>query len=96
MGVAETRGKWDPAGIEVAHLATYDPDIIQDQLARHVSPRVAVDIVTHETGGRTYLVVTIREFEDSPLVCKKEGGVPGQKPHVVAGAVYVRPPLDGH
>ena len=90
VGVSEDQGRWVLSGISDAHLATYDPDIIINQVNAHISPHLDLDIVvvTHRDGKR-YLTLYGREFGDAPLVCKKNGP---QNSGIVEGRVYVRPP----
>jgi predicted HTH transcriptional regulator len=91
IGVREQGRTWGPTGISDADMATYDPDVVQDQVGRHVSPGVSLDLVLHtHQDKKRYLVIAVHEFADTPLVCKRDGG-PGNRLEVTAGAVYVRP-----
>lgn len=90
IGVAERSGQWELTGITPEHLATYDPDDVAAHVNAYVSPHADVDVVlvTH-SDGRDYLAIYIREFRDTPLVCKKNGP---DKSGIVQGRVYVRLP----
>jgi predicted HTH transcriptional regulator len=90
IGVAERSGRWELTGITPDHLSTYDPDDIAAHINAYASPHVDLDVVLvrhHE--GRDYLAIYVREFRDTPFVCKKNGP---DKSRIIAGRVYVRLP----
>lgn len=88
IGVAERGVLWDRTGISAEHLRTFDPDLISSQLGAHISPHVQLDVVlVCHSDGKEYLAIYIREFDRTPLVCKKNGP---DKSGIVEGRVYVR------
>jgi hypothetical protein len=90
IGASERGTSWELTGIKSEHLETYDVDIIIDVINKYASPNVDLDIVIVKYGnGAEFLAVQIREFNDTPIVCKKNGP---QGKNIVEGAVYVRPP----
>jgi hypothetical protein len=90
IGASERELTWDLNGIEPDHLKTYNVDIIIDVINKYASPNVDLDIVIIKYGnGVDFLAIQIREFNDTPIVCKKNGLI-GK--NIVEGAVYVRPP----
>jgi predicted HTH transcriptional regulator len=89
IGVAQRGDAWTLDGIGGDDLSTFDPDKMTDQINSFVSPHAAPTIVTHSRGDRRFLVVRVHEFDDTPLVCKKNGP---QGEGLQEGAVYVRPP----
>ncbi len=90
IGVAERGDSWDLTGVTAAHLATYDVDLITAHVNAYVSPHADVDVVVVDhRDGRQYLAIYVREFRDTPLVCKKNGP---DKSGIVEGKVYVRLP----
>jgi hypothetical protein len=82
------------AGINEQHLATYDVDLIIDQAHKYLSPHVRLDIVTVAHGeGKRYLAIQVREFDETPLVCKKNGPDKEKAAEPIReGAIYTRPP----
>jgi len=90
IGASERGTTWELTGVKPEHLETYDVDKIIDVINKYASPNVDLDIVIikHENGV-DFLAIQIREFNDTPIVCKKNG--PSGK-SIVEGAVYVRPP----
>ena len=89
IGVSQRDDAWALAGISQADLATYDVDVLTDQINAYVSPFADLDIVIVTHDGKHYLVVSCREFRDTPLVCKKNGP---NGSSIVEGRIYVRPP----
>jgi predicted HTH transcriptional regulator len=87
VGASEGRDKWELTGINEDDLSTYKVDTVVDQVNAHVSPHVDLTVATHKKDERTFLVIYVAQFRDTPLVCKKDGGR-----EVSEGTVYVRPP----
>lgn len=90
IGASERGQTWELTGITNEHLETYDPDIIVDVVNKYASPNVEMDIVLVKyRNDRDFLAIQIKEFEDTPVVCKRNGPTGGG---IIEGAVYVRPP----
>jgi predicted HTH transcriptional regulator len=87
IGVSERGPEWALDGISPAHLATYDVDVMLDQIHAHASP-VGVDVITHVRDSKTFLVISIHEFESDLVICRKDGPA-GEG--IEKGRVYVRP-----
>lgn len=93
VGVAERDDSWELTGIQQDHLDTFDCDEIIDQLAKYASPQIKVDIVLHDhDDGNRYLAFHVHQFNDSPVVCRKNSPDSVKtKDRLSAGDVYVRP-----
>lgn len=90
IGASEREQTWKLTGIVPDHLKTYNVDVIVDAINKYSSPNVDVDIViVKDESGVEFLAIRVKEFNGTPVVCKKNGG-PGK--NLVEGAVYVRPP----
>lgn len=90
IGASERGTTWELTGIKPEHLETYDVDNIIDFINKYSSPNVDLDIVViKHSNGADFLAIQIREFNDTPIVCKKNGPT-GKK--IMEGIVYVRPP----
>ena len=90
IGVAQRDDSWALTGIDSAHLGTYDLDLITAHVNAYVSPHADLDVVVVDhRDGHQYLALYVREFRDTPLVCKKNGP---DKSGIVEGKVYVRLP----
>ena len=89
IGASERGSTWELTGISAEHLATYDVDAILDRVNVFASPPVEIDVVTHRYGdGNTFLVFSIHEFSETPIVCRENG--PDRK-GLRGATVYVRP-----
>jgi predicted HTH transcriptional regulator len=90
IGASERGSTWGLTGVSGECLGTYDVDAVIDRVNAFASPPLELDIVTHCCeDGKTLLVLRVREFSETPIVCRKNG--PGGK-GLREGAVYVRPP----
>jgi predicted HTH transcriptional regulator len=87
IGVSQREDAWEPTGMTEADTKTYDVDKIVDQVNAYVSPQVDLTIVTHKKEDKTFLVIHVAQFRDTPLVCKKDHGK-----DLSAGTLYIRPP----
>lgn len=89
VGVSERSPSWELTGISDQDLATYDADNILSATNSFASPHVEMDIVVVKyNDGKRYLAIQVHEFEETPLVCKKNS----QSRALLEGAVYARPP----
>jgi hypothetical protein len=90
VGVAQRGDSWSLTGITSAHLLTYDVDRMTAHVNSYVSPHADLDVVVvQHRDGLEYLAIYVREFRDTPLVCKKNGP---DGSGIVRGKVYVRLP----
>ncbi len=90
IGASERGQAWDLTGISQEHLATYNVDSVTDVVNKYASPYIELDIVlVRYQNGNDFLAIQIREFDDTPIVCKKDGPT-GER--LFKGGVYVRPP----
>jgi hypothetical protein len=90
IGASEREQTWDLTGVTSEHLETYEVDVIIDTVNKYASPHIELDIaLVKYTNGRDFLAIQVREFFDTPVVCKRNGPT-GVGP--VQGCVYVRPP----
>jgi hypothetical protein len=89
IGASERNGQWQLPGITDVDLQTYDPDVILGQINAYVSPHANVRLVTvTHTNANRFLAVQIFEFDELPLVCKRNGP---DGEGIIEGGVYVRP-----
>jgi len=90
IGASERNQTWDLTGIMPEHLKTYKVDTIIDVTNKYASPYVKLDIcLVKYRNGYTFLAIYVKEFVDTPIVCKKDGNT-GEG--IIEGAVYIRPP----
>jgi predicted HTH transcriptional regulator len=84
IGVALENGQFAPTGVAAAHLASYDSDDVQAAINRHADPYVRTELHRVELDGKTFLAIVVHEFDEIPVVCKKDGLDLRQ------GAIYTR------
>jgi predicted HTH transcriptional regulator len=89
VGASERNASWDLTGVSDDHLATYAVDELTDRINRYASPPISVElVVVPYRGGARFLAIQVREFGETPIVCRRDGAVgSGLK----QGVVYVRP-----
>src|SRR5262249_28534567 len=76
IGVSQRGDHWDLTGIQAEHLATYDVDMVTDQINKYASPHVDTEVVVVKYLNKDFLVFQFHEFAEAPLVCKKNGAEP--------------------
>lgn len=90
IGASEREQTWELTGVTSEHLETYKVDVIIDTVNKYASPHIELDIaLVKYTNGRDFLAIQVREFIDTPVVCKRNGPTGSR---LVQGCVYVRPP----
>jgi predicted HTH transcriptional regulator len=87
IGVKECDNTWSCTGITDEQLNTYNPDDMVDHVNKYASPSIAFDVVKHtDKNHLEYLVIQAHEFEEKPVVCKKN-----YPDELRRGAFYIRP-----
>jgi len=85
IGVNCSPGIVDPVGLTRSQLGTWNYDDVASKLAEYADPSISFDLEVKECDGKNYVVLEIREFEQVPILCKKD------YPEVLRkGACYVR------
>ncbi len=84
IGVSERGDRFVPEGMAEEHSITYDSDQIQAAINRHADPYVRMELRRVEMDGKTFLAIIVHEFDEVPVVCKKDGV------DLREGAVYTR------
>jgi predicted HTH transcriptional regulator len=89
IGASERGESWNLTGILDEHLGSYDADELTDAINRFASPPIAVNLilVPYREGPR-FLALQVREFGETPIVCRRDGP-PGAQ--LKQGVLYVRP-----
>lgn len=74
IGIREIEGEIERQGISDEHLGTYNREIMLDQLSSYADPRIDIELepVEDEKNEKKYLVIIIKEFQDIPVICKKD------------------------
>lgn len=73
-------------GVDAKLRATYNVDIMRDQIKRYADPPIRFDVATvPDADGLEYIVITIASFERVPVVAQCDNGS-----DVFAGQIYYR------
>lgn len=85
IGVQDDGPSFSPVGLNDGDLATWSYDAVADGIAVYADPNVSFELQTPAHVGKNYITVEVREFEDIPVLCKRDfQGV------LRNGACYVR------
>ncbi len=72
-------------GLTDAQIATFSEEKIRDQLAEYADPYVSLRVsFPKDVDGKQYVVIEISQFEELPVICKKDGR------DVNRGVIYYR------
>jgi predicted HTH transcriptional regulator len=72
-------------GLDDQQVASYDVEIMRDQVARYADPHVIFSCeIVDDTDGRRFVVINVRPFDEIPVVCRRDGK------DVHAGTIYFR------
>jgi len=85
VGVEDEDGMPVPKGLTDEDLSTWIYDDVADSLSEYVDPNVSFDLKVIEYEGKQFVVLIVHEFEDLPILCKKD-----YSDVLRAGACYVR------
>lgn len=85
IGVDCNRNVVDRIGLTEPELGTWNYDDIADKLAEYADPSISFDLQHKECDGKHYAILEIKEFEQVPVLCKRD------YPDVLRkGACYLR------
>lgn len=89
IGVKETGNvgsRFVAEGITSTHKATYDYDIMKDQVAPYADPHIKFSIFIHTWEDKEFVFIEIEEFDDIPTICIRNN----QNADVFEGSIYFR------
>jgi len=86
IGVCEENGKFIARGIKEEHLTTYNQDDVQAFVNSYADPYVRIELHQVEDSKLKFLAIVIHEFEEVPVICRKDGG----NGTLRKGAIYTR------
>jgi predicted HTH transcriptional regulator len=72
-------------GITAEHLATYTEDHLASVVAEYADPYAKFAVDKADVDGNTYLIILVSEFDEIPVICKRDGACNLRK-----GAFYTR------
>lgn len=84
VGVEEA-GTFERRGLSPQQVASFNSDIMRDQIAPFADPRVIFSRqVLADATGLQYVVIEVEPFEEIPVICARDGN------DVKAGVIYYR------
>lgn len=66
-------GSFSPSGMKPGDLQTYNGEIIKDRVGVFADPYVNFSIYFLEYNSNEFVVIVVREFDEIPVICKKDG-----------------------
>ena len=72
-------------GMEEAHISTYIEDEVVSVISEYADPYVRLQIDKVVSKDNKYIVITVFEFDEMPVLCKRDGLCKLRK-----GAIYTR------
>lgn len=85
VGVREDAGQLVADGITAADLSTWNHDDVTGALSAYADPYVSASVQPLPYQGKSFVIITVDEFEEVPVLCKKE-----YQAVLRDGACYVR------
>ena len=79
-------GAFQFAGVSPEHLATYTEDELSSYVSEFAHPYAKLTLERAEVDGKVFLIILIHEFDEIPVICKRDGPSNLRK-----GAIYTRP-----
>ena len=89
IGVEEVNKALTPSGISEEHAKTWTHDDLAAILGNYADPAIEFDVTRFQHNDRLFVELRVYEFEDIPVLCKKEY-VYEEKQVIRAGGCYVR------
>lgn len=97
IGLGDDGNSLTPLGLCQSDLATWTYDHVSDHLQNYAEPSVLLELEIKHHQGKDYVVLTVQEFPEIPILCKKDfppvgkaAGKAGHKLLLKKGACYVR------
>jgi predicted HTH transcriptional regulator len=72
VGVNEVNGVLKAVGLDPADVAAWTRDALADKVAPLVDPSVDFDLERRVYKGMTLVVITVREFDETPVFCRAD------------------------
>ncbi|MFG0256411.1 MAG: ATP-binding protein [Phycisphaerales bacterium JB043] len=86
IGISERDDQVTITGVDDNVIATYDTDVVIDQINKFADPPLDVSVVAIELDGNTLIVIHTQEFREIPTVCKRSF-----EQELQNGTMYFRP-----
>lgn len=88
IGVEHKHDTPTPAGVTVDHLASYSEEPIKDIVSHFADPYVDFSIDKVPFRDKQFVLITVRELEELPVICKKNGRT--EQGGLKVGTIFIR------
>lgn len=72
LGVNDDGTRLTPAGMSDKEIQTWKYDDLAASVAEFADPYVEFDVATLELDGKCFVIITVKEFTEYPVLCKKD------------------------
>jgi predicted HTH transcriptional regulator len=91
IGVEDKQQVLTLVGLSPTAQVTWNFDDVQSVLSNYADPFVDIDVALVTVGSLTQVVITVRPFAESPVLCKKDYSHSKTSKRILqAGALYIR------
>lgn len=95
IGIEDTGSNLNECGLEARDLDTWRYDEVSTAMSVYADPNVGFELEHFEFRGRKYVVIHVREFDEIPILCKKDFNYKDERTNsqitvTRSGACYVR------
>jgi len=90
IGMNDSGGQLSPVGLVPADLATWNNDRLSDIVSVYADPNVSFEFEVRTVGEDKFILIQVHEFQDIPILCKKNHDDPDARQVLRQGACYVR------
>lgn len=75
LGFKENGDSYLPEGVSENDINSYNYDDIRSYVARYADPYATffMEVVNDESEGKKFIVFAIKEFEEMPVICRRDG-----------------------
>lgn len=86
LGVDEIKnGVFEPNGMKKEHWDSFNQDNVMEYVNEYADPYIELKVDKFDYKSKLFIVIQIQEFEELPVVCKKNGL------KLKRGEIYIRP-----
>lgn len=73
IGVKKNGEVYEPEGMQEGHADLFKQDDVMEWVNTYADPYVELNVNFAQREGKRFVVIQIQEFEQLPVVCKKDG-----------------------
>jgi hypothetical protein len=86
--ILEEQGKkYRREGMSDEHYNSFDEDRVRETVRQFAEPFVALDLIKKIYDNNKFVIITVKEFDEIPVICRKSG----KSDNLQEGQIYIRP-----